>query len=369
MQGFICRALHPATRYADAGRQPPVTHRAAFRSRSAGFFSHSKAHRQTAAVMEWQGARFRWLPAATIDVRVIYNYMSYNICEMRERTTMAADPQTEIHSNPRGRIMAMDSAYHVGPANRDRDVVLNASYCGVLPARFIAEHRPRAAIGVDCGIGPAGASIAGLWYLEALEIPAAAADVMTVRLGDGTDLFENGLISVMNRPAADCGVRPGMPVKLAAQILLDNDPAKPGAAQVTNRTIVERGPDDRLVVCTDSIAFGLEEDRRNVLVTAGHTGRSAVPYLLAVQPFGFICSDGGMGREASGIAGLLAVEAAGLAGATVDARTARMGDGLSTYHDGVISAANRLALDAGVAIGMPAREASSILVHRTIYSR
>ena len=82
--------------------------------------------------------------------------------------------QTELHAQARGRVMAMDSAYDVAPQNRDRDIVINASYCGVLPARFIAEQRPRGAIGVDCGVGPAGASVAGLWYLEALNIPAAA---------------------------------------------------------------------------------------------------------------------------------------------------------------------------------------------------
>lgn len=70
--------------------------------------------------------------------------------------------QTELFAHDRGRIMAMDSAYHVAAENRDRDVVVNASYCGVLPARFIGEVRPRGSIGVDCGIGPAGASIAGL---------------------------------------------------------------------------------------------------------------------------------------------------------------------------------------------------------------
>jgi hypothetical protein len=127
---------------------------------------------------------------------------------------------------------------------------------------------------------------------------------------------------------------------------------------------METGPDGRQVVCTDSIAFGLPEDVRNVLVTAGHTGRSAVPYLRRVRPHGFICSDGGKGREDAGIAGLAIVEAEGLAGATVDARRARMGDGLSSYRDGVISAANALALAAGVRVGMPAAEAASLLLRR-----
>jgi uncharacterized protein YunC (DUF1805 family) len=260
--------------------------------------------------------------------------------------------------------MAMDSAYHVEPANCELDVVVNASYCGVLPARFIGEHRPRATIGVDCGVGPAGAAIAGLWYLEALNIPAAVADVMTVRLGDGVDLYEKGIISFANRPATDCGLQRGMTVREAAHLLLSADPAAPKPSEVTNRTIVDHGPDGRLVVCSDSIAFGLPEDRRNVLVTAGHTGRSAVPYLLKVSPFGFICSDGGMGRDGSGVAGLHEVEAQGLAGAAVDAHRACMGDGLSSYRDGVISAVNSLAATAGVAIGMTARDAARRLVSR-----
>lgn len=276
-----------------------------------------------------------------------------------------ASLQTVVFTGQYGRVTTMDSAYHVAPENRDRDVVVNASYCGLLPARFIAEQKPRGSIGVDCGIGPAGASIAGLWYLEAFGIPACVADVMTVRLGDGVDLYEKGVVSHLNQPAFDVGVRAGMSVRQAAGLMLDGEPAAKAAAEVTNRTVM-RDEGARKIVCTDSIAFGLPGDEHNVLVTAGHTGRSAVPYLRKFRPFGFICSDGGMGRERSGVAGLSIVEADGLAGATVDARTARMGDGLSSYHDGVISAVNALAHQAGVRVGMPAKEAAPLLLFRKI---
>lgn len=272
--------------------------------------------------------------------------------------------QIQVHAGKRGRIMCMGSAYDVEESNRGRDVAINASYCGVLPARFVGEHLPRGAIAVDCGIGPAGASIAGLWYLEALNVPAVVADVMTVRLGDGVDLYEKGVISLVNRPAMDCGVRPGMTAKEAAHIMLEHDPKAPAASEVTNRTVVDRGPEGRLVICTDSIAFGLPEDNTNVLVTAGHTGISAVEYLRRCKPFGFICSDGGKGREDSGVAGMELVAAEGLVGATVDARTSPMGDGLGSYYQGTISAANKLALAAGVRVGMPAKEAAKILVNR-----
>jgi len=272
--------------------------------------------------------------------------------------------QIEVHSGGRGRIMCMGSAYDVAAENRSRDIAVNASYCGVLPARFVCQHSPRGAIGVDCGIGPGGASIAGLWYMEALNIPGAVADVMTVRLGDGVDLYEKGVISMANRPARDCGVRPGMRVKEAAQLMLENDPAAPSASEVTNRTVMENGPKGRLIVCTDSIAFGLPEDSSNVLLTAGHTGISSLVYLRRCKPFGFICSDGGKGREDSGVAGMVQVASEGLYGATVDARRAKMGDGLSTWHDGIISAANSLAASIGVKVGMTAKEAARILVNR-----
>jgi len=255
----------------------------------------------------------------------------------------------------RGRICAMDSAYHVDPSNRGRDVCVNSSYCGVLPARFIAEAAPRGAIGMDCGIGPEGSAIAGLWYLEALDIRAAVADVMSARLGDGVHLYRNGVISFFNQPAADCGVTVGMPVSGAARLMLENDPTPAAAEEITNRTVMRTHTDGRQVIATDSIAFAIAADRgRNVLVTAGHTGRSAVPYLRRASPWGFICSDGGRGMDDSGMAGLFIVEADGLAGATVDATRARMGSGLSHYHDGIIPAANAPAPARRLAIGMGA---------------
>ena len=268
-------------------------------------------------------------------------------------------------STGRGRVCAMDSAYHVDAANRGRDVCVNSSYCGVLPARFIAEAAPRGAIGMDCGIGPEGSAIAGLWYLEALDIPAAVADVMSARLGDGVHLYRNGVISFCNQPAADCGVRAGMSVATAAALMLENDPVPAPAGEITNRTVVHTAPDGRQVIATDSIAFATEADRgRNVLVTAGHTGRSAVPYLRRASAWGFICSDGGRGMDDSGMAGLAIVEADGLAGATVDARRARMGSGLSHYHDGIISARNAPAAARGVEVGMPCPEAALLLLAR-----
>jgi hypothetical protein len=274
--------------------------------------------------------------------------------------------QTIVHRCDRGAIVVMDSAADIRPHNRNRDVVVTASYTGVLPARLINDHRPRAAIGFDGGVGPEGCGIAGLWYYEALNLPAAAADVMTIILGDGLDVYRNGIVSFCNRPARDCGVEVGMPIHEAARLMLDNDPEEPGAYDVTNRTVAETGAGGRQIIVMDSIIFAQPEDVRNILVTAGHTGRSGARHIQTARPFGFICSDGGGGKANSGTAGLAIVEAEGIAGATVDARSAKLGDGMSSYRDGIISAANGPAADAGVRIGMTAGQAARLLLNRKI---
>ncbi|MBD3917041.1 hypothetical protein IEZ25_20675 [Nocardioides hwasunensis] len=268
-------------------------------------------------------------------------------------------------------VVAVDSAYDVHEVNRGRDVVVNASYSGVLPARFLADKAPAGSIGLDCGIGPQGASIAGLWYLEARDLPAATVDVSGVVLGDGVDVWTHGRISFLNQPARDLGVREGQAVEEAARAMLSGAVVAPSSAsEVTNRRTMIEHPSGRAVVCTDSIAFGLPEDRAtNVLVTAGHTGRSAVPYLEKFMPHAFICSDGGMGRERSGVAALPVLGAQNVPGAAVDARTARMGDALSSWDTGVISAVNDLAREAGVTEGMSCREAAQLLVSWSNESR
>lgn len=265
------------------------------------------------------------------------------------------------------RVLVFDSATHVEayveehPAEAGA-VVVAASYSGVLCARMVMSARPRATIGLDCGIGKDGAGVAGLWFYEALRIPAAAADSATAEMGSGLDLYEQGVISRVNDAAQRLGVEPGLTVREAVQAMVDGKRA-PRPFDPARRRVVHQGPHGRSVVCTDSIAFALPEDReRNVLCTAGHTGRSVIDYFRQFRPWGFICSDGGIGKNRSGVSALEAVEVDGIAGASVDANTARMGDGQSTYFDGVISAANRLARAKGVRVGQPAREAATCLL-------
>lgn len=273
----------------------------------------------------------------------------------------------ELIEHTAGRTLVFDSATHVeayvAHAPCSGDVVVAASYAGVLCARMVMSAKPRAAIGLDCGIGKDGAGIAGLWYYEALGVPAAAVDSGTAEMGNGRDLYEHGVLSRVNDCAQRMGLAPSLTVKRAVEALLTGS-LRPEHFDPARRLVVHAGPNGRSVVCTDSIAFALPEDReRNVLCTAGHTGRSVIDYFRQFRPWGFICSDGGIGKNRSGISALEAVDADGIAGASVDALTARMGDGQSTYFDGVISAVNRTAQAKGVRAGQTAREAALLMLN------
>ena len=272
----------------------------------------------------------------------------------------------QIDESPSGRTLVFDSATHVesfvAAHPCQGDVIVAASYAGVLCARMVMSARPKAVIGLDCAIGKDGAGIAGLWYYEALNVPAAAVDTNTAEMGNGPDMYAEGVISRVNDGAQRLGIEPGMTVKRAAEAFKTGELA-PREFDPARRLIIHTDARGRSIICTDSIAFALPEDReRNVLCTAGHTGRSVIDYFRQFRPWAFICSDGGIGKNESGISALREVESDGIAGASVDAMSARMGDGQSTYFDGVISAVNSVAFGKGVRIGQSAREAAALLL-------
>ncbi|HEX4107505.1 MAG TPA: hypothetical protein VHX88_05190 [Solirubrobacteraceae bacterium] len=272
-------------------------------------------------------------------------------------------PQTVVEERERGAIVIMDSARWVDERNAGRDVVVAASYIGVLPARMMAVHKPRGVIGHDACIGKDGAGIAGLWYLEALGIPAATADGMSAEMGNGRDLLDSGVISRLNYPAERVGVKVGMAVREAAVLLSDKDPDDNEVGNKIRREIVAEHPSGRRIVVTDSIVWALPEDERtSVLVTAGHTGRSGASFLLEANPWGFICHDGGMSKNRSGITGLKTTEDAGLAGACIDGNSSPIGDAFRAWEEGTISACNGPAEARGVFAGQTVADAARRLL-------
>ncbi len=91
-----------------------------------------------------------------------------------------------------------------------------------------------------------------------------------------------------------------------------------------------------------------------VIIAASH-GAEYAGYLGArLGARGLIFNDAGVGKDAAGISALPALEECGIAGATVDHDTARIGDGFDCAERGVISAVNATATACGCEVGQSA---------------
>ena len=130
------------------------------------------------------------------------------------------------------------------------------------------------------------------------------------------------------------------------------------------QSIVHVGSSRRIVIM-DSIASINEENRGDVIICGSHGGRSAAEHAVNFKPKGVILNDAGRGKENAGMAGLEILDKDGIMAATVDAMSAKIGEGLDSYNSGIISAVNERARQTGVRIGISAREAALKMLPET----
>ena len=262
-----------------------------------------------------------------------------------------------------GRIVWSDSISYGAKLLGTNDVFVVASYSGI--AAFVHGLRlgVKALIGHDAGIGKDEAGINGLEFAERHSVPAAAASAATAALANGRTMM-SASISRCNAAAARLGVQPGQSVSEAAQKLLA---APAGRAIVVDNAfdndVHEVYRDARGAILASSSSFVFKQEHPNdVLCIASHTGRVFGESILKIKPRGAMANDAGMGLYQSGIGGLPMLQQAGIAGASVAAMSARIGDGMSTWRDGVISAVNELAAARGVKAGMRASDAALLML-------
>jgi hypothetical protein len=168
----------------------------------------------------------------------------------------------------------------------------------------------------------------------------------------------------MNAAAEGLDVQVGMPAALVARRLLAAPPGRvtPGLGLVDRSQRVVRESGGRRVVLMGSTSFATAANRQDVLCVGSHGGRVNALPLLAVCPRGVIFNDGGLARDRSGLGALRLLDEAGVAAATVDALTARIGDPLSTWETGMLSAVNLTATRRRVAPGQPTRVAADLML-------
>jgi hypothetical protein len=253
------------------------------------------------------------------------------------------------------RIIVADSVTRLD--ERARGAVLVAgSHGGVYAAYLAAKAGIRGAILNDAGVGKDAAGIGGLSWLEGLGIAAATIGHETARIGDGADMMARGRLTHANAIARKLGCRPGLACAEAAALLLGApEPTRAPPEASESRRLLRAGSVP--VAALDSASLVTPEDGRSVLCIGSHGGllggrpETALKYDARAALF----NDAGIGIDRAGVSRLPALDRRGIAAATVAAASARIGDGVSTYEDGVVSAVNDTAAALGAAVGMSAK--------------
>lgn len=249
----------------------------------------------------------------------------------------------------------------------DRDlVVLTGSHGGSLPARYALRCGLRALICHDAGIGLDEAGVQGLGLLEEAGVPAAAVSHMSARIGDAGDMHARGVLSRVNAAAAALGLAQGMPAAEALALLQRSAPVCEFVRQPeTDAPVFQRRSIDETIPARayDSAAKLSTADDGAVLFTGSHGGLpGSDPGRASKARARFIAfNDAGIGIDDAGIRRLAALDARRIPAACVDAATAHIGDGMSTYETGVISTLNDAAAALGLAAGMPVRSIVTLI--------
>lgn len=265
-----------------------------------------------------------------------------------------------------GGLVIFDSVTKLGPEHAGA-IAVCASHGGVYAAWCAANAAIRALIVNDAGIGKEEAGVAGLAWLDALGLPAAALDHRSCRIGDGGDAWARGVVSRVNRAAAAFGVAPGQRTPEAVE-RLQRSPVRRVAVPPVRESRVRLDEVCRAGVevwAIDSASLVRPEDRGQIVVTGSHGGLlGGRPETAIREPvFAALFNDAGIGIDEAGTTRLPALDGRRIAAATVDAATARIGDGRSTFAEGIVSRVNARAAELGARPGMPARVLVDLLVN------
>ena len=269
-------------------------------------------------------------------------------------------PTLHFDGGADGRVMVADSLSYFEHEPWLNDVVVGASFAGAPTAAMCMRPGVKGWIAHEGGPGRDQAGVSGLPLAERFGIPAAAIATMSAGVSEGPTLL-TGTVSRCNAVAAALGVRSGQTGDEAARLMLKAPLGKPCAlGDVVDESIHEMLVTPRgKVYAVWSFSRVEGEHPDDVYCVASHGGKVMAQYALRVKPKGLIANDAGGCLDGAGSSGIhLVEELFGMAAATVSADSARIGDALSTYNDGVISAVNATAQKRGVRVGMPAAEAA-----------
>ncbi len=258
-------------------------------------------------------------------------------------------------SSPAGLVFA-DSVTQLGEAALGAVVV-----CGSHGGRYVADialrFGVRAIIVNDAGVGLDRAGIMGLDVLNEFGIPAAAADHKSARIGDANDCFAHGILSHLNNYASSLGCSVGMSVAESLDLLANSVIMPKKVVKVANEgryLIRKEWPN---IWALDSAALTLPCDDGQLVATGSHAWLlgNREESAFASSPLAALFNDAGV-TSVDRLGRLQVLDRRGIAAVAVSCQTARIGDGRSTYFDGVISHINISGTLLGGAVGQSAKE-------------
>jgi len=268
-----------------------------------------------------------------------------------------------IEERAAARIVAVDSATYATKELLPTDVFLAGSYCATAAQAPPFRRGVKAIIALDAGIGKDEAGITALKTGDQHGVPVAAVATLTAEVANGRSVAW-GTISRANGPARALGVEPGQLAYDAAVRMLAAPRGKEIEVPATwdeHPRVVEEYPRGKIWASTSSFVFK-QKMPTDVICIAANAGRVFAESLIEIGPRGGIANDSGMAKNHSGIAGLKILAEAGIAACAVGTMSARIGDGMSTWDDGVISAVNAVAAERRVKVGMTAKEAARLML-------
>jgi hypothetical protein len=252
------------------------------------------------------------------------------------------------------RVLVADSISFASPDDQGQ-VIVTGSHGGASAGEYARRFGVAAMVCSDAGIGKDAAGVAGLEMIDRAGIMGIAVSHESARIGDGRDIWDHGIISFANRTALAAGIRREYPVRdeLMAFLYRRREPG-PGEHPM-RRTVLEH--QGRQVVILDSMSQVEDADRGQVVIAASNGGKESGRLAVAAGCACAVFSDAGLGKDQAGIAGIWAMDAAGIPGITVSHTSAAISDGMDIWRNGVISHVNSAAAAAGFSAGARAADA------------
>jgi hypothetical protein len=269
-----------------------------------------------------------------------------------------------VQEDASGRVLAFDSSTYIeGNTTTVNDVIVIGSYCGTRVLAPIFTHGAKAAIATDAGIGKDEAGISGLKHGEMIGVPVATIAVMSAETSNGRSTLL-GEISRANAQARALGVAPGMPGHEAAALLAKAPtgkpiPTSPGAEE--KPVVVEETAKGRIWAAPGTTAI-TEKIPNDIVCSGANSSRVSSDGVIRMGAKGSIANDAGIARNNSAVEGVMILGERGIPSAAVSTLSARLGEGLSTWNDGIISVVNQVAAARGVRVGMSAKEAARLML-------